>query len=216
MTTKTKVREQELKLSCREARLVLPLIPLEKDVDYMSKEELAAIKHYVDCKSCRDIGLAEILEVDFSCREAILVWAGHLGLLPQRSRSLIEELSVEHVWGLYDWKNSMGGHGYDNSTACNEQPCRKLQHYWLSVPMSSSAGDGEEGVINEFPFLIKLFVEEEWSFDELFKIQRERVTNLLNDIKNGEVTVSIGHYHLIEDLMSEVSHHIRGLQLLAP
>ena len=161
MTTTAQAEKSELELSCREAHLILRVIPLRKNVSEMKEEEIASINHYIYCKDCRDRGLADILDMKLSCQEVILVWAERAGALwldcssvfGPRIEALIELYAAEHVWGKYQWKNSMGGSGWDTLTSCHEHPCRALHSYWVNVPMSSGAGDGPDGVIHLFPFL---------------------------------------------------------------
>jgi hypothetical protein len=212
---------QDVTLNCREAQLILKVIPLAKSYFDMNKEEFAAVKHYTNCKNCRDQGLAEILDDKLSCQQAILVWARYAsalwlditwGLAPF---SLYDLYAIEHVWGKYEWQNSMGGHGWNSETACHEHACLEFHYYWQSVPMSSSAGDGENGVIHLFPQLFKIFQDQNWPLDDLLSVQKQRIYALLADIKSGNVSISPGHYHSIENVMSEMREHIKLLQNLA-
>lgn len=223
MDTKIQVEKPELELSCREAHLVLRVIPVDKNGKEMKKEEVAAVRHYICCKDCRDRGLAEILDTKLSCQEAIFVWARTaqalwLSCSPAlciSAETLLEFYAVEHVWGKYQWKNSMGGDGWDTFTGCRERPCRALHYHWDNVPMSSSAGNGPGGVIHLFPFLIEVFIKEKWPLDELLAIQKKRIADVLQDIKSGKVTVSSGHYFSIGELMEEIQEHIAALQKFA-
>lgn len=216
MTANAQAEKTELELSCREAHLILRVTPLRKNTKEMKEEEIAAIKHYLHCKSCRDRGLSDILDTKLTCREAILVWAEQAGAMWLCGlETLIEEYAVEHVWGKYQWQNWKGGHGYDTFTACREQPCLALHSYWARVPMSTSAGDGPGGVIHLFPFLFDVFLKWKWPLDELLDIQKKRIAEVLKDIKSGEVTVSSGHYHSTDELMEEVQEHVAALHKLA-
>lgn len=222
MTTNAQAEKPEIELSCREAHLILRVISLRKNVSEMKEEEIASIKHYIYCKDCRDRGLADILDTKLSCKEAILVWAEQAGALwldcssvfGPRIETLIGLYAAEHVWGKYQWKNSMGGSGWEIGTGCRERSCRNLHSYWASVPMSSSAGDGPDGVIRLFPFLFDLFLRQEWPLDELLAVQKKRIAAVLKDIKNGKVTVSSGHYHSTDELMAEMREHVATLQRL--
>lgn len=223
MATKTEAGKPELKLSCREAQLVLRLIPLRKNVKDMREEEIAAIKHYLYCKSCRDRGLDEVLDKTLSCQEAPLVWAEHpwalwLDFIPGarvERETLIQEQAVEHVWGKYQWGKGAGGHGgYDNFTACQERPCQALRVYWLRVPMSSGAGDGPEGPINLIPFLIEVFLREGWPLDELLAIQKKRMEEVLESLREEDPSIGHGHYHFMHELVAEVQANIEALQKL--
>lgn len=223
MTTTAQAEKPEIELSCREAHLILRVIPMRKNVSQMKEEEIASIKHYIYCKNCRDRGLADILDTKLSCKEAVLVWAERAGALwldcslvfGFRIETLMELYAIEHVWGKYQWKNSVGGNGWDIGTGCCERSCLNLHSYWASVPMSSSAGDGPDGVIHLFPFLFEMFLKEKWLLDELLAVQKKRVAAVLKDIKSGKVTVSSGHYHSIDELMAEIREHITALQKLA-
>lgn len=223
MTTPAQAEKPEIELSCREVHLILRVVPLRKNVSEMKKEEIASIKHYIYCKNCRDRGLADILDTKLSCREAILVWAERTSALwldcssifGPRIETLIELYATEHVWGKYQWKNSMGGSGWEIGTGCREHSCLNLHSYWASVPMSSSAGDGPDGVIHLFPFLFETFLKEKWQLDELLAVQKKRIVAVLKDIKSGKVTVSSGHYHSIDELMAEMREHVAILQKLA-
>ena len=138
MTTNAQAERTELELSCREAHLLLKVIPLRKNVKKMKEEEIGAIGHYLQCKDCRDRGLADILDTKLSCEEVILVWAECAGavwlhcasVLGPRIDALIELYAAEHVWGKFQWKNSVGGSGYDTITACRERSCQSLHSYW--------------------------------------------------------------------------------------
>ena len=221
MTT-AQAEKPEIGLSCREAHLILRVIPLRKNVNEMKEEEIASIKHHIYCKNCRDRGFADILETKLSCKDAILVWAERAGALwldcssvfGPRIETLIELYAAEHVWGKYEWKNSMGGNGWDIGTGCRERSCLNLHSYWASVPMSSSAGDGPDGVIHLFPFLFEVFLKQGWAFDELLAVQKKRIAAVLKDIKSGKVTVSSGHYHSTDELMAEMREHVVALQKL--
>lgn len=222
MITTAQAGKPEIELSCREAHLILRVIPLRKNVSEMKEEEIASIKHYIYCKNCRDRGLADILDTKLSCKEAVLVWAERAGALWLDCSSvfgpriaLIELYATEHVWGKYQWKNSMGGCGWEIGTGCRERSCLSLYIYWADVPMSSSAGDGPGGVIHLFPFLFETFLKEKWPLDELLAVQRKRVAAVLKDIKSGKVTVSSGHYHSTDELMAEMQEHVAALQKLA-
>lgn len=217
MTAKTQEEKtDELTLSCRESNIILRVIPLRKNIDDMKEEETAAIKHYVSCKSCRDRGLAGILDMRLSCQEAILIWAERArALWLSGQETLMDEYAVEHVWGKYQLKNWMGGCGYDTFTGCQERPCQELHNYWARVPMSSSAGDGPGGVIHLFPFLIRNFLKEGWPLNELLAIQKKRISEVIRDMEDGKVTVSSGHYHSIDELAAEILEHVSTLQKLA-
>ena len=223
MTTNVQTEETKLELSCRETHLILRVTPLRKNVSEMKKEEIAAITHYLYCKNCRDRGLADILDTKLFCQEAILVWAERAGALwldcssclGPRIYMLIELYATEHVWGKYQCENSVGGSGYDTTTSCGEHPCRALHSYWARVPMSSSAGDGPEGVIHLFPFLIETFIKKGWPLDELLTVQKKRISAVLENIQSGKVTVSSGHYHSVDELMWEMREHVATLQKLA-
>lgn len=223
MTTTVQAEKPDIELSCREAHLILRVILLRKNVREMKKEEVASVKHYIYCKNCRDRGLADILDTKLSCKDAILVWAERAGALwldcssifGPRIETLIELYATEHVWGKYQWKNSMGGSGWDIGTGCRERSCLNLHSYWASVPMSSSAGDGPDGVIHLFPFLFETFLKEKWSLDGLLAVQKKRIAAVLKDIESGKVTVSSGNYNSIDELMAEMQEHIAALQKLA-
>lgn len=222
MATKAKAEKPELMLSCREAQLVLRIVPLQKNVKDMEEEEIAASKHYLYCKSCRDRGLDEVLDRTLSCQKALLVWAEHpwalwLDFIPGarvERETLIQEQAVEHVWGKYRWENPRGAKGYDYSTACRERPCRGLWHYWHRVPMSSGAGDGPSGPINLMPFLIELFLKEEWPLDELLAIQEKRLEKVLEGLREEDHSIGHGHYHFMDELGAEVQANIEALQKL--
>ena len=215
MTTK-QAEKTKLELSCREARLILRILPLQKTFETMKQEESSAVKHYAGCKNCRDRGLAQILDTKLTCQSAILRWAENAcALWLSHGETLIDEYAVEHVWGRYQWKNSMGGCGYDTITACPKRSCQVLHSYWAGVPMSSGAGDGPDGVIHLYPLLFDVFLEEKWALDELLVLQKKRVTEVLKNIESGKVTVSSGNYNSTDELMAEVREHIVALQKLA-
>lgn len=223
MTTAGQAERIEPVLSCRESRLLLRVLPLRKNVYEMGPEEAAGIRHYLYCKLCRDVGLTDILDKDLTCQEALLVWAEAAEALwltcaPAHGIStemLIESFAVEHVWGKYKLRNSGTDQGWDFEDACCERPCQSLHTYWLGIPMSTSAGDGPEGVINLMPCLIEIFDREEWPFDELLAIQAARVVKVLGDLRRRKVTVSSAHYHSVGQLTDEISAHIAALHKLA-
>jgi len=224
MSALAEVETFELELSCREAHLILRIIPLRKSVGEMKEEETAAIKHYIYCKDCRNRGLSEILDTKLSCQEAVLVWAECASALwlncssvfGPRVGELLELYAVEHVWGKYQWENSMGGCGWDTFTGCRKHSsCQALQSYWANVPMSTGAGDGPYGVIYLFPFLFETFLKEKWPLAKLLEVQERRIVAVLEDIKNGKVTVSSGHYHSVGELIKEIREHVVALQKLA-
>ena len=80
---------------------------------------------------------------------------------------------------------------------------------------SSSAGDGPGGVIHLFPFLIRNFLKEGWPLNELLAIQKKRISEVIRDMEDGNVTVSSGHYHSIDELAAEILEHVSTLQKLA-
>lgn len=224
MANKTKdkeVKKEKIELSCRETKLILRVIPLRKNAKDMKEEEIAAVGHYLYCESCRNFGLAEILDTKLPCKDVLLVWAErpgalwlNFGPLSVQLETLIEEYAVEHVWGKYQWKNKMGGYGYDNFTACRKQSCQALRSYWYDVPMSTMAGDGAEGVIHELPFFLEIFLKEKWPLDRFFEIQRKRMRQVIKDIKSGNISVSQNHYHSTDELAQEVQANIDALQKL--
>lgn len=223
MTTTAQAEKPEIKLSCREAHLILRITPLCKNLSEMKEEEIVAIEHYFYCKYCRDRGLADILDTKLSCKEAILVWAERacalwLACNPAFAPcfdTLIEIYATEHIWGKYQWINSMGGCGWDINTGCYKHSCLNLYKYWERVPMSGSLGDGPDGVIHLFPFLFNLFLKQKWPLDELLAVQRKRIAALLEDIKSGKIRVSKRHYHSVGEVMEEMQKHIAVLQKLA-
>lgn len=223
MTTTAQTKKPKIELSCREAHLILRVIPLRKNVSKMKEEEIASIRHYIYCKDCRDQGLADILDTKLSCKEAILVWAERATALwldcsPVFSldiKTLIELYAAEHVWGKYQWKKSSGGQGWDIGTGCREHSCLNLYSYWALVSMSSSAGNGPGGVIHLFPFLFEAFIKEKWPLDELLAVQDKRIAAVLKDIRGRKVTVSSGHYNSTDELMAEMREHVAALQKLA-
>lgn len=210
--------KDELGLSCREAQLLLSVMPVREKFTKMRPVERAAFKHYLHCHLCRGLGLAKILDRELSCQEALLVWAknpGALWLHLQSVEILIEECAVEHVWGKFRVEETEGIRGYDQSAACQQSPCRALWSYWQNVPMSSMAGDGADGVIGELPFLLRIFQENDFSLEPLFKIQKERMAELLENLKKGKITISPGHYHSMPELVGEVQANVEALQQLA-
>ena len=73
-----KQRSQEkIKLSCRESRLLLRTIHLDKKDSEMSPEEQTACEHYYAsyhpdwCLDCRRDGLSRIIGKGLSCQEAL-------------------------------------------------------------------------------------------------------------------------------------------------
>jgi hypothetical protein len=226
MTAVAKTERPRIKFSCREARLVIRSISLRKNGNEMREEELAAVGHYLTCKKCRDTGLANIHEEKLTCREAILVWAEASCALWQNcapyaplliANRLVEHYAVEHVWGKYQWKKTpRGGNGWDEFYGCSERACLALHSYWSKIPMSSGAGDGPQGVICLFPFILhEIFIKEGWSLNKLFEVQRKRVAALLEDIAIGGVNVGHGHYNSAIELFAETQQHIATLQRLA-
>lgn len=216
--------KSKIELLCREAQLILNVIPLRKNMSEMKEEEIASIRHYVYCNDCRDRGLADILDTKFSCKEAILVWAERAGALwldcssvfGPRIKTLIELYAAEHVWGKYQWKNSRGGFGWEiGGAGCRERSCLNLHSYWARVPIGNSAGDGPGGVIYLFPFLFEIFLKEKWPLEELLAIQKNRIAAVLKDIESGKITVSRGHYNSIDELIEEMREHVVALQKLA-
>lgn len=218
-----KAEKSEIELSCREAHLILRVIPLRKNVSEMKKEERASIEHYLHCKDCLDRGLADILDTKLSCKEAILVWAEHAGelwlhclpIFGYRIKTLIELYATEHVWDEYQRENHMDdGSDWKIHTGCREHSCQTLCNYWKSIPtvlLSGSVG----GAIHLFPFLFEIFLKEKWSLDELLVVQKNRISAVLKDIKDGKITVLSGHYHSIDELMAEMQEHVAALQKLA-
>jgi hypothetical protein len=190
----------------------------------MRREERDAVGHYLTCKSCRDAGLARITEKDLSCHEAVLVWAESatplwLACSPHQfmiAETLIEHYATEHVWGRYEWKNSRGGNGWNTSLSCSERPCRVLHDYWANIPLSSSAGNGAQGRIHLFPFILQeIFLKEGWSLDKLLKIQQGRVTTLLKEIKRQRIPIGCGRYDSTDEIFAEIEQHIEALQQVA-
>jgi len=78
--------------------------------------------------------------------------------------------------------------------------------------MSSSAGDGAEGVIRLFPIIIWEFHELGLPTEHLFRLQRERISKLIACIQNERVDVSGGHYHHLEEIIGELMAHVAVLQ----
>lgn len=201
-------------LSCREARLVLKLMPMDKDQKSFVREEKSAVEHYMVCKACRKQGLAIILGRKFSCQEVLLIWASSPGYITLGQQScLLHECAVEHVEGKYDFHKG-GGQGYNRETACEERPCLDLWCYWRETHISIFYNGGN-GVIGLFPFLIRTFIEAGWSLKALLDIQERRVHAVLESIESGKISVSQGHYDHMSELRQEVGAHVAILKELA-
>lgn len=206
MDSQTVVEDTDVELSCREAELVLNVIPLERDTGEMNEVELAALRHYARCGKCKDKGIAKFINCELSHKDIILVWARNPGDLRYHWGSLLEKYVAEHIFG-----RDVPGL---NTGQCQEWTCQRLGTHWSShIP--STSNDAPGGLIGEFPVLLDIFFKSRWSLDELFVIQEKRIGSVLEDIKNGEVTVGAGRIHHVDELVSELKAHVKALQRLA-
>jgi hypothetical protein len=191
-------------LTHNEAQLVLGVMDLDKLDSEMSENELLAVGHYVRCAECKSLGIAKIKDRNISCKEAVLVCAEHSGAIFIDQHSLRQQLAIEHIWGIDRHRQN----------CCLNLSCERLRLFWDQIPMSSHS-DGPQGPINLFYTIAQIFKDESWAFDELFVIQKIRFAQLIEDIKNGKITISTGHYHSIDELVEEAKNHLSCLQQFA-
>lgn len=213
-------KKNRLELSCREARLVLKVIPLDKKDKDMSSEEESAVAHYLQCGVCTEAGLSEILYRDLSCQEALYVWArksAHLGLGGGVS-TIREWLAVEHVWGrtimIQDRPDLKSKIPISNFGACDKTPCAALLRYWKSAPLSMFY-NGEREAAQVIPFIMDIFIGQKWPLKKLLELQRERISILLDGLVRGKLPLEVelqGHYHRIEDIRQEIEAGVLALQ----
>jgi len=196
--------------NCEAARQVIARVPLEKLASDMDESEIKSINHYLSCKACRDLGLENIHSHKMTCQEAMLVWAKdpkalwmECSIPYYRFETLDQLYAVEHVWGKYEWENSMGGHGFDNGSSCGERSCRTLHHHWKNVPMSTMAGDGPQGVIHQLAVTVRVFKEAGWKLNELFELIEQRRKLLEESIRKRE-TIPNGHYNSLGEMQAEL------------
>lgn len=171
-------------LSCREAELLLRVIPLDKERKDMKPEEVGAVEHYYNlnpgCKPCRERGIRKILQREISCQGALETCANNPGpLYLSGIRSLKELLAVEHVWGR--WIPRDEGSYHFQIESCKEKPCFGLRYFWINTPLSS-AYNGEKEVAEEIPFLIKVFRETGWPLENILNIQSRRIEEVLEKL----------------------------------
>jgi hypothetical protein len=190
-------------LTHNEAQLVLGVMDPDKLDSEMSKNEIKAVEHYVNCEECQTDGLAKLLGLTLSCKDAVLIWAQNPGHLNLYAQTLRQKLAAEHVWGR----------GRLEENFCQNHPCQLLRHHFMTAKGCSSVPPG--GINDLFPFLIDIFRHEGWPLNELFTIQEERVHELLRSIKSGKVDVSEGYYFSADELMEEIERHVRCLQQFA-
>lgn len=198
-------------MSCDEARIALCLIPPKKSKEKFSSIERSAVDHYEKCPSCRWLGLPGIWKGKgfSSCYNAVLEWARRpFALWTLEYPNLFSLWAVEHVWGRHELQNDLGGRGWNESPACREQSCDQLRRYWSAVPMSSSAGDGSDGVIRLYPVLYWIFSQKGWPLHDLVSIQTSRLEAVINDIRTGRVTTGGGHIHTVDELLEEARQHL--------
>ncbi|MBI2625083.1 MAG: hypothetical protein HYW70_02000 [Candidatus Nealsonbacteria bacterium] len=215
--------KQEIKLSCRETRLVLKARDnIDKPLDWMiNPEQVSAINHYLVCNGCKRVGLGKILEKQLTCQEALEIWATKPGALYLYSRvtTLKERLAVEHVWGRSVrgalWIGRSKEPIIDNHFgACLYRSCRSLMGYWAAAPLSLSY-DGWEEAAEEIPFLIDVFTIEDWPLENLLNIQTKRMAYLLEALGKGKIPPDCdGVYHDSADIVREVTENIKSLRLL--
>jgi len=204
---------EEVTLNHNQAVPVLKVISPDKNPVDMSPDKLTALTHYSRCKRCRDIGLDEMLGLNMSHQEAILIWAKNPGALDlAHNKSLQQECAVEHIWGKFEIVP--GGGGYNFATGCSHRSCRTLSGFWQNSPISLFY-NGEDEVAREFPVILEIFVTEGWPIKELLNIQKRRVKSLIADLEKGEITVSPGHYLSASHLTAELLAHVEALQKLA-
>jgi hypothetical protein len=205
--------DKKIELSCRESQLLLKVIPMEKELSGGSPEEKAAAGHYIGCDPCQRKGLHEITGTKLSCQEAILVWAKSNRALFLSGRDDIKtQLAKEHVWGR--WVKRTDDHGFDSSfERCQNKPCEKLFIYWQRVPMSSHY-DGGSGVIHLLPAVLEIFREQKWSLNEILKIQRERISLVIEHLAKRKIPPPGGHYNDLYEPQVEVNANVKALQEL--
>ena len=211
-----KEEKEEMELTCKEARLVLKVIDINKKRENMIPEEVGAVAHYFCCGECKNLGLNEILAKKITCQEALEIWAAKPG--PRflcGTDTLKEELAVEHIWGRLGTRRLPSGSTVPEPHlgACRKDPCTKLRMYWVNAPLSC-AYDGEKETAAQIPFLIRVFLEENWPLEKLLEIQYQRMETLLEGLLVGDVGECRGIYSRIEDLKQEVKVNIQGLQII--
>lgn len=205
MTTAT-AEKTELKLSCREAKLVLKTMPLDKKYGEMAEQETAAYLHYLRCEECLKRGLAEIIRFQITCQEALEVLAQNPGPLHWHASTVRERIAAEHVFG----RSIKDGHGYTDQYygACANRACAPICTLWAHAPLCSHY-DGEKELARQIPLTVELFVEAGWPLAKLLAIQRERITTLLAAISKGGTSE-----HERAEGVTEVEAHLESLQNL--
>lgn len=190
------------KLSCKEARLVLRVTDVDKTIE--GSEKRAALAHYMSCGSCKEVGLSKLCDVNLTCQETLEIWAAKPGpLYLGKAHTLREQIAVEHVWGR------LLGAG-----ACRESPCTQLRLYWARAPLCSHY-DGEEEMAAEIPFIIGIFLEENWPLERLLEIQQQRIKTLLSSLATNSIPPECqGSYCSVDDLKHEIIVNMQALQTM--
>ncbi len=221
--TRKSAKKKNTGLSCKEAQLVLKVMPFRENIREMNEEAKSVRKHYAQCDGvCIERGLGRITERNIYCREALEIWASKPGplYLCIDVETLEEMLAVEHLWG----RSCKGFNAYFGTKfhdphyeACEENPCRALQYYWQHAPLSSHY-DGERETAGEIPFLIKVFIDNGWPIDKLLEIQRQRlemfISAFVEKTRMG-LTLEVGGERMPVDHMGqEINVHIKELHVL--
>src|SRR3989338_7035528 len=100
--TRKSAKKENAGLSCKEAQLVLKVMPFQGNIREMNEEAKSACKHYAQCDGvCIERGLGRITGKTISCQEALELWASKPGplYLCLDVETLEEMFAVEHVWG---------------------------------------------------------------------------------------------------------------------
>lgn len=159
-------------MSCTETHAFLKTIDLATNHSNMTNEQFAAVEHYVRCEECMKTGIADIISATISCRGALLVWAsmewspwGRFG----NPESIQEILALEHLFGRPYAKSESHFTQGEALHKCSEHSCKEVQTRFIY--------DGQ--VFQEkIPFLLRLFIEQEWGLEELLSIQGGVIENL--------------------------------------
>ena len=118
-----------------------------------------------NCKvfaTCREEGLAGIINIHLPCKQQVLVWAKYPGPLWLSVAPAVDYrqfhigtmrqiLAVEHVFGSYI-RRPGDFSGYNHATGCPSSICHALSNFWQRVPIDAKYA-GQEQVI-ELPMFL--------------------------------------------------------------
>ena len=172
-------------LSCGVTSIFLGGMPWEKPISSMSEQEKEAVGHYLGCEEDCARGIAEIIGINKSCQDIILILAEHPSAtsfnfyrqLSPNVQTLAKIYTIEHILGKV--KKVSGQCVYDGF-GCPKISCRRIARTWYDE-REVDYEFGSAADIKKLRSLIDIFKYEGWPLDKLLAIQEGLIKGIIHE-----------------------------------